>query len=110
MVYIGIVPLALADQPIFTRNFAWVEAHSCKQYWWRHLTYSNIFGLPTDACIGQTWYYIHSAKYLLSIYNICIVLQRIDKYLQSIYRVSTEYLQSINRVSTHYLHSIYPVI
>ena len=66
MVYIGIVPLALADQPIFTRNFAWVEAHSCKQYWWRHLTYSNIFGLPTDACIGQTWYY----KYLLSIYTI----------------------------------------
>ena len=25
-------------------------------YWWRHLTYSQIFGAWDDACIGQTWY------------------------------------------------------
>ena len=80
MVYIGIVPLALANQPIFTRNFAWVEAHSCKQYWWRHLTYSNIFGLPTDACIGQTWYFTAlctvSIQYL---HIICRVFYRVSR-------------------------------
>ena len=37
-------------------NTSICQAHSCKEYWWRHLTYSNIFGLNTDACIGQTWY------------------------------------------------------
>ena len=36
--------------------FVFYQADSCKKYWYRHLTYSNIFGLNFDACIGQTWY------------------------------------------------------
>ena len=92
MVYIGIVPLALADQPIFTRNFAWVEAHSCKQYWWRHLTYSNIFGLPTDACIGQTWYFKVPSSYTVStIYSVSKQYLVCTKQYLHIDRVSAEY-------------------
>jgi len=54
-VYIGIVPLMITE-PMRAKSLAYVEAESCKIYWWRHLTYNQIFGGNSDACIGQTWY------------------------------------------------------
>merc|ERR1719342_608885 len=55
-VYVGIIPLMVTD-PMRVKSIAYVEAASCKKYWWRHLTYHQIFGfINDDSCIGQTWY------------------------------------------------------
>jgi len=53
-VYIGIIPLMLTE-PMRVKSLAYSEAESCKIYWWRHLTYNQIFGAK-EACIGHTWY------------------------------------------------------
>jgi len=54
-VYIGIIPLMITE-PMRVKSLAYIEADSCKKYWWKHLTYNQIFGNNSDACIGQTWY------------------------------------------------------
>ena len=54
-VYIGIFPLIITD-PIGAAQWANMEAKVCRETVGWHLTYSNIFYLHSNMCIGQTWY------------------------------------------------------
>ena len=54
LVYIGLLPVMLTN-PMRVHSMTIAEAGCCKEYWWRKLTYSSIFGVD-DCCIQQTWY------------------------------------------------------
>ena len=55
LVYIGLLPIMLTN-PMRVHSWTVIEAGCCKEYWWRKLTYSALFGATYDCCLGQTWY------------------------------------------------------
>ena len=54
-VYIGILPLIIT-QPIGAAQWATYEAKLCRRTIGWHLSYSNIFYMESNLCLGQTWY------------------------------------------------------
>ena len=54
-VYIGILPLIITE-PIGAAQWATNEARWCRKSIGWHLSYSNIFNIDSNICVGQTWY------------------------------------------------------
>ena len=70
-VYIGIIPLVITE-PIGAAQWVNMEAKLCRKTLGWHLTYSNIFYMHSNMCIGQTWY--------LSCEMICFLLSPLVIY------------------------------
>ena len=65
--FVGITPL-LITQPLRAAGLALSEAENCKEVWWRHLLFFNIWGRYDgggDSCIGQTWYLAFDMEWFL---------------------------------------------
>ena len=54
-VFIGIMPIVVTE-PVGAAQWATHEALWCRRTWTWHLSYSNIFNMDANICIGQTWY------------------------------------------------------
>ena len=54
-VYIGIFPLIITE-PVGAAQWARHEAKWCRRSIGWHLSYSNIFYMESNLCLGQTWY------------------------------------------------------
>ena len=65
--FVGVSPL-LITQPLRAAYLAWTEAETCKENWYRHLLFFNIWGRHDgvqDSCIGQTWYLSFDMEWFL---------------------------------------------
>ena len=54
-VYIGILPLIITE-PMGAAQWVNYEAKWCRKTIGWHLSYSNIFNMDSNICVGQTWY------------------------------------------------------
>ena len=54
-VFIGVMPVVITE-PIGAAQWATLEATWCRRTVGWHLTYSNIFNMDSNICLGHTWY------------------------------------------------------